>query len=149
MPRDSLTRKRPPGGDYAVNLPRSWLFHDASIPSDHSTHLWQDPKNPFRKMEVVLSRCVGCAAKLPDMNLPDPSAVVPAGASPFPIDEWSVGFQTYSNDNPYPDDGRVYVLHDNSDHPSGYVQVDLWLPVSQAEVASAILMSFAPTEPTQ
>ena len=48
-----LTRVSPPGGGYSAQLPRGWRFANASYPSDHSTHLWFDPANALRKMEVV------------------------------------------------------------------------------------------------
>ena len=135
----ALIRVAPPGGAYSVELPRGWRFENASYPSDHSTHLWFDPANALRKMEVVLSGCVGCVSS---DGAPAPSGGLPAGVvARTRLGRWELAFEAYSGDYPYPENGIVIVVHRGS-HVDGYGEVGLWLPVGGHATATAILDSF-------
>jgi hypothetical protein len=134
-----LTRVSPPGGGYSAQLPRGWRFANASYPSDHSTHLWFDPANALRKMEVVLSGCVGCVSS---GGAPNPSGGLPTDVvARTRLNRWEIAFEAYSSDDPYPDNGLVIVMHQGS-HVEGYVEVGLWLPAKQHSTATTILDSF-------
>jgi hypothetical protein len=135
----ALTRVAPPGGAYSVELPHGWRFENASYPSDHATHLWFDPSNALRKMEVVLSGCVGCVSS---DGAPNPSGGLPPNVvARTRLGRWELAFEAYSSDDPYPDNGVVIVTHRGS-HIEGYVEVGLWLPVREHSTATAILNGF-------
>lgn len=130
---------------YSVRLPAAWRFKNASYPSDHATHLWWNPSNALAKMEVVLSACVGCVSKNLDGKTPNPRGELPQGAIRHVINPYTLGFLTYSSDDPYPDNGVIYVTHAGS-RITGSVIVHLWLPKSQHALATRILNSFRPTQ---
>lgn len=135
----ALIRVAPPGGAYSVELPRGWRFENASYPSDHSTHLWFDPANALRKMEVVLSGCVGCVSRA---GAPNPSGGLPAGVvARTRLNRWELAFEAYTSDDPYPENGIVFVVHRGS-QIDGYVVAGLWLPRLQHSTATGILNSF-------
>jgi hypothetical protein len=135
----ALIRVAPPGGAYSVELPHGWRFENASYPSDHSTHLWFDPANALRKMEVVLSGCVGCVSS---GAAPHPSGGLPADVvARTRLNRWELAFEAYSSDDPYPEHGLVIVVHRGS-KIGGYVEVGLWLPAREHSQATAILDSF-------
>ncbi|MGA2006132.1 MAG: hypothetical protein ABSH27_01045 [Solirubrobacteraceae bacterium] len=135
----ALTRVSPPGGAYSVELPIGWHFKNESYPSDHATHLWSDPADARRKLEVVLSGCVGCASR---GTQPNPIGGLPAGVlSKLSLSRWEVAFTARGGGDPYPDNGIVIVMHRGS-QVEGYVQVQLWLPASQHAAATTILNSF-------
>ena len=124
---------------YSVELPIGWHFKNESYPSDHATHLWSDPADARRKLEVVLSGCVGCASR---GTQPNPIGGLPAGVlSKLSLSRWEVAFTARGGGDPYPDNGIVIVLHRGS-HVEGYVQVQLWLPASEHSAATTILNSF-------
>ena len=57
--RDGTSQKQPPWGGYRVNVPPVWRYIDQTIPSDHVTNLWTDPRDPGQRLTVVASGCIG------------------------------------------------------------------------------------------
>lgn len=126
------------GQGYSIAVPSSWKYVDASIPSDHSTFLYTDPNNALRKLQVVVSGCSGCVMNVQDTNDTSlhPENVVPQGASTYRISQRKIAFETYTDGEPYPDNGIIIAATD------GYVEADLWLPDSEHATATRILNSF-------
>jgi hypothetical protein len=128
---------RPPAGGYTILVPSNWSYRALGATGG----LWVGA-NPLEKMVVVRSDCAVCAS---NANSPDPAAVgLPAGTvSSVQLNPLSIGYQAYTSGDPYPDNGLVVVtLQDGS--PSGYAQVDLWLPAPLHSLAARILNSFSP-----
>ena len=140
-----LVWRTPKNGGYRVLLPSTWRFRDASYPSDHATHLWYDPANALRKLEVVISGCVGCVETNFDPHRPNPLAEVPQGATKKHwLSPWKVAFVNYALDDPYPANGIVVVLNRHG-NVAGSAIAQLWLPSSEHATATAVLNSFRPS----
>jgi len=101
--------------------------------------MWIALANAPRKMEVVLSGCVGCVSS---GGAPDPSGGLPAGVvARTRLNRWELAFEAYSSDDPYQQHGIVIVVHRGS-KIAGYVEAGLWLPAREHSQATAILDSF-------
>jgi hypothetical protein len=131
-----------PGHAWTVTVPGDWRFRDASYPSDHTTWYWYNPNNPFAKLRVVVSACVGCVTKNLDGVTPNPRAELPANAivtaSP---NRYSVNYRVF--DTPYPDRGLIVVTRDASGI-TGSMVADLWLPGKKSAEAKRILSGIRP-----
>jgi hypothetical protein len=119
-----------------VSLPAGWSARQQSI-GDHTTYWWTDPSDPFRRIEVVISGCYGCARD--SAGNPAPVMVVPPNSSVSAISRIKVGFVDYSTDDPYPGNGIVVVPTGTN---LGYALVELWLPDNEHATATTILNSF-------
>lgn len=131
-----------PRGFYTVPLPATWRFKDASYPSDHATHLWYDPTNPLKKLEVVVSGCVGCVSRH-NYTDPYPQGELPQGVTrTYRIAPGKLAFTAYTTDDPYPENGVVIVTR-HGRAIDGSITLQLWLPPSQHKLATYILDNFA------
>lgn len=145
IPSTSATSLRwvsPPGGSYSVMLPANWVFRNASYPSDHYTNLWYAPGDVLSKLEVVGSGDVGAVSVNANPGEPYPQGDLPTGVTTtHKFSRWVLGYQAYTNDDPYPDNGLIVILHPNGE-VNGYVRADLWLRSSEHALATTILNSF-------
>ena len=120
-----------------IELPSNWKFRDASYPSDHATWYWYDPHDPFAKLRVVFSGCVGCVST--NSGTPDPRAELPQYATVTAApNQNTVSYTVF--DTPYPDSGMVVVTEDRG-HVAGSLVLDLWLPQKDSAEAAEILAS--------
>jgi hypothetical protein len=129
-----------PSGAYTILVPSNWSYHAGPSSSETTTDLWAG-SNPLEKLRVTISSCASCAtgAAGPDAR----SVGLPQGTvSSFDINQAALGFQAYRDGDPYPDNG-VIVATSQGPTPTGYAQVDLWLPDSQHSTATRILDSFS------
>lgn len=144
---DGLVWRASREAGFRVKVPADWRYRDATYPSDHSTELWTDPKDPRSKLKVEVSACVGCVE--PESCIlkgtgcrPAPENIVPATAtSRTKLDRWRVRYVARNASSPYPVRGLVAIVHDGEDI-RGFALAQVWLPSSQARVADAILASF-------
>jgi hypothetical protein len=137
-----LTTRSQPAGTYTVSLPAAWVFADTSIPSDHQTNVWSDPSDPNSSLTVVLSGCEGCVKASLTSSAPDPTAVLPAGATVTQtVAPWQVFYTNAATPSGYKDFGTIDVTH-NGTAVSGYVMLDLVLPADEAASANSVLTSF-------
>jgi hypothetical protein len=144
-PIGPLTTRSQPAGNYAVSLPASWVFADTSVPSDHQTNVWSDPSDPHTTLTVVLSGCEGCVKTSLTSDTPDPTKVLPAGATVTQtVAPWQVFYTNAATPGGYMDFGMIEVTH-NGTAVSGFVMLDLVLPAGDAAAANAVLSSFALT----
>jgi hypothetical protein len=137
----------PPDRDYSILVPSNWSYHSEASSADENTDLWVG-SNPQEKLQVIVSSCAACATNTD--GGPDARAVgLPAGTvSSFDVNQSALGFQAYSAGDPYPDNGVIVVTNQGST-PTGYAQVDLWLPDSLHSAATRILNSFSLFEAVQ
>jgi serine/threonine protein kinase len=137
----ALELANPPNGGYSIMVPSNWSYHDDGSTSDRTTDLWVG-SNTLEKMRIVVSGCAACATS--SGGGPDPRAVsLPAGAvSSVELNPWTVAYQADTSGDPYPDNGVIVVTGQGST-PTGYAQVDLWLPDGLHSTASRILNSFS------
>jgi hypothetical protein len=136
------TRSQPGTGDYSVSLPASWLYANATTPSDHQTNTWSNPADPASVLTVVLSGCEGCVKASIDSSAPAPQQQVPAGATVTrTVAPWQVFYSRAATPSGYEDFGTVLVTH-SGNAVTGYVQLDLIVPAAQAAAANTILSSF-------
>jgi hypothetical protein len=134
--------KSPPNGEYSVLLPQGWRLVSRDGRIDGYIDRWSDPADPHRMLEVTRSRCSGCIRNQTNKtHALDPRAVLGSHASVSRRAPDRFAFARHSADNPYPDSGLLIVL------PSGYAQVDLWLPKTDHHTATAILNSFRALDP--
>jgi hypothetical protein len=138
----TLTTRSQPAGNYAVSLPAAWVFTDTSVPSDHQTNIWSDPSDPSTSLTVLLSGCEGCVKTSLTSSAPDPTNVLPAGATVTQtVAPWQVFYTKAATPSGYEDFGMIDVTH-NGTAVTGYVMLDLVLPASDATSANAVLASF-------
>jgi hypothetical protein len=138
-----LTPRNQPAGAYTVSLPAAWVFANTSIPSDHQTNVWSDPADPSSSLTVVLSGCEGCVKTSLSSSAPDPTNVLPAGATVTQtVAPWQVYYTNAATPSGYKDFGTIDVTH-NGTAVSGYVMLDLVLPADEAASANAVLTSFS------
>jgi Glucodextranase, domain B len=131
----------PPDGAYNILVPANWSYHSEPSPSGETTDLWVG-SNPQEKLQVTVSNCAGCATSAD--GGPDARGVgLPAGTvSSFDINPSAVGYQANTSGNAYADNGIIVVTSQDS-APTGYAEVDLWLPDSLHSTATRILDSFS------
>jgi len=130
-----------PDGAYSILVPANWSYHSEPSPSGQTTDLWIG-SNPQEKLQITVSSCAGCATSVD--GGPDARAVgLPAGTvSSFDINASAVGYQADTSGDAYADNGIIVVTSQGST-PTGYAQVDLWLPDSLHSTATRILDSFS------
>jgi hypothetical protein len=133
--------------NYSILVPSNWSYHSEASSSDENTDLWVG-SNPQEKLQVIVSNCAACATNTD--GGPDARAVgLPAGTvSSFDVNQSALGFQAYTEGDPYADNGVIVVTIQGST-PTGYAQVDLWLPDSLHSTATRILNSFSLFEAAQ
>lgn len=136
-----ITRPQPAGA-YTVSLPATWQFANNSVPSDHQTNTWSDPSDADSSLTVVLSGCEGCVKAAPTSPTPDPSGVLPAGATVTrTVQPWQIFYTDTAPSSGYTDFGSILVTH-NGTAVTGYAKVDLVIPTSESAAANAVLGSF-------
>jgi hypothetical protein len=113
------------------------------VPSDHQTNTWSDPSDPNSVLTVVLSGCEGCVKASTTSSAPDPSNVLPAGATVTrTIAPWQIYYTDAASPSGYTDFGSILVTH-NGTTVTGYVKLDLVLPSTESAAANTVLASFA------
>ncbi|MGO9956057.1 MAG: serine/threonine-protein kinase [Solirubrobacteraceae bacterium] len=137
-----LALMHPPDGGYSVLVPSDWSYQSETSSSGNPEDVWTGP-DPNEQLQVVISTCASCVTS--GSGGPDPTEVgTPQGTvSSFQPNPWSIGYEAYTQGDPYPDNGLIIVTKQAST-PTGYAQVDLWLPDSQHSTATKILNSFSP-----
>jgi hypothetical protein len=138
----SLTAARPADRSYRISVPHGWQYHNGTIPSDHTTDIWNDPSASGESVTVVNSSCTGCVATSINDPSPDPSLLVPAGAtSTTAVSPWILDYQTTAAATGLVDYGRIKILHSGG-RITGYAHLDVVLPAAQASVAMDIINSY-------
>jgi hypothetical protein len=138
----TLTTRTQPAGNYTVSLPAAWVFSDTSVPSDHQNNTWSDPSDPHASLAVVLSGCEGCVKTSLTSSAPDPTKVLPAGATVTQtVAPWQVFYTNAATPSGYEDFGMIDVTH-NGTAVTGYVMLDLVVPAADAASAATVLGSF-------
>jgi len=132
---------------YAVRLPSTWRFENASYPSDHATLFWYNPANALQRMYIIESACWGCAHNL-TTGSPEPTAVLADVTSnggeilhTYRLGADRLAYEAFVEDDPYDMNGLVIVAPKAASGDS-YVDVQLWLPTAQHGLATTILNSF-------
>jgi hypothetical protein len=145
-PGDLELAKAPDGG-YSILVPANWSYHSEPSPSGETTDLWVG-SNAQEKLQIVVSSCASCATNAD--GGPDARAVgLPAGTiSSFDVNASALGYQASTAGDSYPDNG-IIVVTSEGESPTGYAQVDLWLPDSLHSTATRILNSFSLFEAVQ
>lgn len=139
----SLVQKAPPGNHYQVKVPQVWTFKNATVPSDHVTNVWVSPADPSQHLTVVASACQGCVKRTLKSQTPDPSLVVPSGAtSTTPLNPYTLDYQAPAATAGSVDYGRILVMHRGT-VITGYVRLDVVLPAGSQQVATQMLDSFS------
>ncbi len=137
-----LALTHPPSGAYSVLVPSDWSYQSATSASGDAQDVWTGP-DPNDKLQVVTSSCASCVTA--SNGGPDPGAIgaPPGTVSSFKANPWAIGYAADTQGDPYTDNGIIVVTGQGST-PTGYAQIDLWLPDSQHSVATQILDSFSP-----
>jgi serine/threonine protein kinase len=141
-----LARMNPPSNAYSLLLPSDWSYQSATSPSGNPEDVWTGP-DPHDKVEIVTSNCGSCVTA--NNGGPDPKAIGTPSitASTFRANKWAIGFLANTADDPYPDNG-IDVVTKQGSTPTGYAQINLWLPNTQHSTATRILDSFSLYEAT-
>ena len=146
-PPGALAQTQPPGASYTVLVPADWSYESESAASGQREDAWIGP-NPNDRLRVLTSDCAACVTT--SSGGPNPHGVtLPSGTySTFSPNRWAVGYAATTAGNPYTDNGIVVVTGVPST-PTGYTQIDLWLPASQHATATRILDSFSPFQTSE
>jgi serine/threonine protein kinase len=141
-----LALTNPPSDAYSVLVPADWSYQSETSSSGNPEDVWTGP-NQNDRLQVVTSSCASCVTT--NSGGPDPGAVgTPQGTlSTFRPNSWAIGYEAYAQSDPYPDNG-IDVVTSQGSTPTGYAQLDLWLPDSQHSTATRILDSFSLFEAT-
>ncbi len=141
----ALVATEPPGRPYRIEVPEGWQYEDETVPSDHTTDVWQDPTSPGQRLSVVRSGCAGCVERSVDQPTPDPALVAPTTVvASKQVDPWTFEYEAPTRLPGDLDFGQVSVAHAGS-AVTGYARLDVVLPAGDQALAEDVLGSYAPS----
>ncbi|HLK16996.1 MAG TPA: hypothetical protein VKT78_19480 [Fimbriimonadaceae bacterium] len=131
---------------YRLLLPDGWRYLNASYPSDHFTDYYVDPTDANARLVVIGSACEHCATVGLSSEIAFPSGTT----GHYRLDRYRVAWSAPGTSwTPFTVWGKAppdtYSLSGVTwGGPAlglGYLEVDLWLPVSSHHLATRILNS--------